>query len=134
VAALDHVGHRLRFANAGHGPAEHFSQPRGDFTNLAATGVPLGVLDDADYTVSPWLPISPGDIVLFCTDGIVEITDHAGEPFGLDRLRACMRNWAGEAAKPLAELANGLGEEVVAYFAGDQPPDDLTILAVRRES
>src|SRR5207244_1751180 len=75
LVVLDPRGHRLEFANAGHGPAMLYSARTQQFTQLEATGMPLGVMPDAKYPAGPPLSVAAGDIVFLCTDGIVEATD-----------------------------------------------------------
>jgi serine phosphatase RsbU (regulator of sigma subunit) len=129
VAALDHQSHCLRFANAGHGPALHYSAARDEFTTLASTGFPLGVVDDAEYELGEPVETAPGDIVLLCTDGIVEAMDREGEQFGENRLRRIIRSARNETAE---QLVRQIGAAVEAFYDGDGPSDDLTVLGLRR--
>lgn len=70
-----------------------------------------------------------GDLVLLCTDGIVEAARESGEFLGVDRLRDSIR---GFASLPIEELVRRLGERVQDFCGGQHPADDLTILALRR--
>lgn len=129
MAALDPQQHTVEFANAGHAPAEHFSAATGKFTMLDATGMPLGILDDAEYPQGPVVRMEVGDLLVLCTDGIVEAMDERGEQFGYERMRAIIRQ---HAKAPIADLVRQIGKEVEAHYTGDSPPDDLTVLAARR--
>jgi sigma-B regulation protein RsbU (phosphoserine phosphatase) len=131
LAALDYEAHQVTFANAGHAPALHFKAATGEFDEMRSTGMPLGVLDDPHYPCGPTISLAPGDILFLCTDGIVEAMDQEDRFFGQDRLESLIRLHAHE---PLARMVEQVGKEVVAHFAGDHPPDDLTILAVRRST
>ena len=129
LAALDRRAHCVTFANAGHGPALHYSAANDEFTTLGATGFPLGVVEDAQYTLGEEIQMAPGDILLLCTDGIVESVDRQGQPFGEERLRQIIA--AGRDATAL-QLAQRIGASLESYYEGDSPPDDLTVLALRR--
>jgi serine phosphatase RsbU (regulator of sigma subunit) len=129
LGLLDPRRHTMTFANAGHGPAFHRAFKTGVITELRATGVPLGVLDEADYPIGPEIVCEAGDLILCCTDGIVECTDRHGEPFGNRRLEAFVDQ---HAADPPAVLVRAIGETVQQFYDGASPPDDLTILAIRR--
>lgn len=129
IAALDPRTHTVEYANAGHAPADHFSARTATFTSLEATGLPLGVVDQPEYPPMPPIRLEPGDLLVLCTDGIVEATDAAGQPFGHARLRALVR---ASAREPVADLVRRLGAEVEAYYDGPSPADDLTVLVVRR--
>lgn len=131
LAALDAGRHTIEFANAGHAPALHFSAATGTFEPLEATGLPVGVLDDPDFPAGPPIAMRPGDILLLCTDGIVEALDPQDQQFGQQRVEDLVRR---HAALPILELVGAIGRAVEAHYAADTPPDDLTILAVRRRA
>jgi serine phosphatase RsbU (regulator of sigma subunit) len=38
------------------------------------------------------------------------------------------------ATAPLPELVRSIGREVELHYVGDSPPDDLTVLALRRKN
>jgi sigma-B regulation protein RsbU (phosphoserine phosphatase) len=129
LVALDPKTHRAEFANAGHAPAMHYSAANSQFHELDSTGVPLGVVEDAEYPLGPPIDMQPGDLIFLCTDGIVEAMDAGGEHFGQQRLESLIRR---HAAAPVSELVLAIGREVAAFYVGEHPPDDLTILAARR--
>lgn len=130
LGLLDPQQHSMIFANAGHGPAFHRAFKTGVITELRATGVPLGVLDEADYPLGPEIICEPGDLILCCTDGIVESPNRHGEQFGLQRLERFVDEHATD---PPSVLVRAIGEAVQQFYEGASPPDDLTILAVRRK-
>lgn len=129
LGSLDVERHLLQFSNAGHAPALHFSAKRNRFRALDATGMPLGVEDPPNYTTGPTIKIEVGDIVLLCTDGIVEAMDETGKQFGVKRLKDFVRK---NLASPLTTLVTQIGDEVQSHYPGDAPADDLTVLVVRR--
>jgi len=129
LAAVDPRSHQVQFANAGHAPALWYS-PAGDrFTPLEASGLPLGVVDNTNYPALPSQTIEPGDILFLCTDGIVEAMDEQDRQFGLDQLQGLIRQ---HARGDLDTLVQTVARCVDAHFVGESPPDDLTILALRR--
>ncbi len=129
LSALDFTGHTVEYANAAHAPAMHFCRETSAFTTLETTGMPIGVLDRPEYPQGPPVTMHVGDLLFLCTDGIVESMDADGEQFGMKRLEAILRE---HHARPLDELVRHVGACVEQHFEGDYPPDDLTILAVRR--
>ena len=60
---------------------------------------------------------------------IVESMDQRGTQFGSERLQQCITKGARD---PLPELVRNIGRAVELHYVGDSPPDDLTLLAVRR--
>lgn len=131
IAELDPQTHRVVYANAGHAPALHYHVRTDRFTLLETTGIPLGILADATYALAAPLQLERGDLLVLCTDGIVEAMDAAGEQFGRARLEALIRAHRDE---PLQQLLDRIGAAVTAHYEGDTPPDDLTILAARRKA
>jgi serine phosphatase RsbU (regulator of sigma subunit) len=130
VALVDTTAHTLQFANAGHAPALHYRPRTDQFTPLESTGLPLGVIEPPSCPLGPVLSLEPDDLVLLGTDGIVEAMDQGGNQFGTDRLKQLIRRLAHT---PLPELVRNIGREVELHYVGDSPPDDLTVLALRRE-
>ena len=129
LAALDTTAHRVEYANAGHAPALHYRHATDEFEPLEATGLPLGVLERPEYPQGSPLEMAEGDLLVLCTDGIVEATDAEKQPFGVARLQELVRSLKDE---PVPQLVERIGAEVTEHYVGDSPPDDLIILALRR--
>lgn len=129
LAALDAVNHTLRYANAGHGPAFVYRAANGQFEPLEATGLPLGVVDPPEVSLSADVGLQSGDLVFLCTDGVVDADNAEGVRFGTQRLEDLIRR---HATLPVQKLVETIGHAVEQHYTGDSPPDDLTILAARR--
>jgi serine phosphatase RsbU (regulator of sigma subunit) len=124
-ALLDPNSGRLRYANAGHEPP--YRQQAGSATELWATGMPLGLMPDTSYEERE-ATLSPGENLLFYSDGLVEAHNAGREMFGFPRLQ-----------RSLAAHANGtslidflLGE--LRSFTGEgwEQEDDVTLLMLQR--
>jgi serine phosphatase RsbU (regulator of sigma subunit) len=131
LAVLDPRSHHVRFANAGHAPAMLYRAESRSFVELESTGLPIGVIDQPDCPLGPVLTMHPGDIVVLGTDGIIESMDQRGVQFGNERLQECIIQGA---SGPLPELVRNIGRAVELHYVGDSPPDDLTLLALRRNA
>ena len=93
---------------------------------VAASGVPIGVMEKASYDVAS-LTMNSGDILLFATDGVTEAR-RDGEFFGSEGLMA-----ATNAAPLDASLAEA-GEAIVAAardYSGGAFRDDVCLLLAR---
>ncbi len=75
-----------------------------------------------------FVPMGPGDLALFFTDGVTEAPNAAGELFGQERLAAALERIAG---RTLESALAALFDEVAAFRAGE-PEDDVTMLLVRK--
>ncbi len=72
MARLDPATRTLVYANAGHPPGYVLRQDGSIRSILSSTGVPLGIIDDADFPEAAAVALEPGDLVLLLTDGIIE--------------------------------------------------------------
>jgi serine phosphatase RsbU (regulator of sigma subunit) len=79
-----------------------------------------------DAVVDEHVPMAPGDLALFYTDGATEAMDAQGRMFGAERLAATL---AEVAALPLPEALDRLFAAVAAFQA--RQDDDVTMLLVR---
>jgi sigma-B regulation protein RsbU (phosphoserine phosphatase) len=117
----------LTYVNAGHNPPIHFHAADGTLAELAATGIAMGVLDDAAYTQETEKML-PGDILVLYTDGITEAENAALEMFGIERLEKIILASSNVSA-------NELCQEILAAvktFTGDHPQsDDITLMVIR---
>ena len=84
----------------------------------------LGRFGDARFT-STALDLEPGDRILLFTDGVVEATGAAEEPFGEERLKSALADHAGLTAD---ELADAVLDELARWT--ESPGDDLTLVVV----
>lgn len=117
---------RLTYVNAGH-PAGLLWNPQSGFRELAATAVPVGILqDDAPYQ-SRSLAVTPQDRLVWFTDGLIEAFSPEGEMFGTTRLRGLIAQHGTEHPEQL--LATIFA--AVKKFVGDATyKDDLTLLVI----
>jgi len=78
-------GFCLHYINTGHPPPLLVRGASGEITELATSGLPLGVRKEIrleEFSIA----IEPNDVVMFYTDGITEARNDSGEFFGGDRL------------------------------------------------
>ncbi|MEO7191774.1 MAG: GAF domain-containing protein [Vicinamibacterales bacterium] len=90
-------------------------------------GVPLGSFFGVSYDEVA-LPLSPGDVFVFCSDGVNEAMNSAGEEFSSARLLDVVRASVGVPAK---EIVERIASAVAMHRAGFPPNDDTTIVALR---
>jgi sigma-B regulation protein RsbU (phosphoserine phosphatase) len=123
----------LVYVNAGHQPPIlFFRHPRpGQPGELALTtgGTVIGPLPEVQFRRG-FARVHPGEVLLMLTDGILERRDGAGEFFGLDRVRAIVREGQGGAAQAILDR---LFEAALAWGEGRPWEDDATIVVVKRE-
>lgn len=127
VAVLHTDSGRLCWTNAGHNPAL-LLRAGGGHEQLEATGLPLGLLPEAEYQREE-RTLGPGDLLVVYTDGVTEAANPAGEEYGLERLLELSR---AHAAHGVAALAAALMADLESFADGVPFGDDRTFLLVRR--
>jgi sigma-B regulation protein RsbU (phosphoserine phosphatase) len=89
--------------------------------------LPLGIREGEIFDQLT-IPFEPGDVFLFYSDGVTDLRNGTGEPFGADRLVDCVRRHRD--LEPAA-LVDVIRSSAMAFAASDRLTDDLTCVAVR---
>ncbi|MGB7761931.1 MAG: SpoIIE family protein phosphatase [Bryobacteraceae bacterium] len=121
---LDRSG-RLDYVNAAHCPPI-VVRPGGETAELAATGVPVGLLEGSTYEISG-CQLSPGDKLVIYTDGVTEAQDARGAFFGRKRLFDLVRAQAGASSTELHDAIQGAVRE---FTEGAPQSDDITLVVL----
>jgi sigma-B regulation protein RsbU (phosphoserine phosphatase) len=128
LAVLDSKTGTMRWVSAGHDPVIVFDPADDRFTEMDASDLPLGVMDDAKYTVHTSPALRPGQILYIGTDGVWEMPDAKGEQYGKDRLREVIRECAGRSAE---EIVRVVRERLTAFRGEIKSVDDVTFVVVK---
>jgi serine phosphatase RsbU (regulator of sigma subunit) len=121
---LDQSG-RLDYVNAAHCPPI-VVRPNGETTELAATGVPVGLLEGSKYELAG-RQLSPGEKIVIYTDGVTEAQDARGAFFGRKRLFDLVRT---HAAASSTELHDAIQGAVSDFTEGAPQSDDITLVVL----
>jgi phosphoserine phosphatase RsbU/P len=122
---LDIASGAFTYCNCGHNPPL-VVRTNGRIERLTLTGLPLGVMPDADYATRK-IVLGPGDRLVLYTDGVTEASTEDGAEFGEARLEAAVDTL--REALPIA-MVDGIVERVDAFAAGAPQADDITCLAL----
>jgi sigma-B regulation protein RsbU (phosphoserine phosphatase) len=124
---VDLERHRIRYVNAGHGMAYFCRQ--GKLTrSLESTGIPLGIMADADYEVMEF-ELESGDLLALLSDGFLEWKNPGGDQYGEERVA---RFFESQFPGSCRNLIDALYKDVLAFSGGAPQEDDLTALIIRR--
>jgi serine phosphatase RsbU (regulator of sigma subunit) len=116
---------KMQLALAGHLSPLWIAE--GDIRNLPQIeGISLGVTPDVQYGIKEIL-LSPGESILFFTDGVIEAENENDELFGNDRLISYIKNAKGP------PWGKGLLEFISDWRGDSSANDDLTILEIWRD-
>ncbi|MBS1875896.1 MAG: SpoIIE family protein phosphatase [Acidobacteria bacterium] len=116
---------RLQWANAGH-CTPLLLHLDGRMRSLRTTGLPLGMLEIAQYSIET-LQLEPGDKLVIYSDGVTEAEDAENKFFGIERLRAVLRDNAGD---DCAALHGRIMDAVDKYADGAVLSDDVTLVVL----
>lgn len=116
---------RLRYANCGHLPALLLRRD-GRLERLEPTCTVLGLFRSWECSAGEQ-SLSPGDTVVFYTDGVTESFNEAGEQFGESRLiEALLQHRDFPAQNLIGSLVQSVGS-----FSPHAQHDDITILVAK---
>ena len=94
---------------------------------IEATGLPLGLFEEADYDEFTF-QTKPGDLFVFFSDGILDATNSKGELFGRHRVEEIVAKCANKSADCVVET---IFKAVAAHAPTDEAFDDQTVVAIR---
>ncbi|HVL69197.1 MAG TPA: GAF domain-containing SpoIIE family protein phosphatase [Vicinamibacterales bacterium] len=124
-AVFDLKRHVLSIANSGLPYPIRWS--KGECAQIELPGVPLGSFPGSTYDEVS-LALHAGDVFVFCSDGVFEAMNEAGQEFTAERLMAVVERTA---AQPAAKIIEAIVAAVDEWRAGAPPNDDMTAVAVR---
>jgi len=94
---------------------------------IEATGLPLGLFDEADYDEFKFR-MKPGDMFVFFSDGILDARNRKGELFGRTRVEKIIAECAGKSADCVVDA---LFKASAEHSAGVEAFDDQTVVAIK---
>jgi phosphoserine phosphatase RsbU/P len=121
----DRLSRHFTFCNAGHNPPLFFHGE--SVTKLDQGGTVVGMFASANYEQA-LISLEPGDIVVAYSDGLVELTNEAGQEFGEESLALALQNHLNLSA---LQLKNLLLKTVERLSRSEKPQDDLTIAILK---
>jgi len=124
-AVFDPATNELRFANAGL-PYPVLVSSAG-VSQLSIGGIPSGMFPGTTYEQEV-VRLSPGDVVLFATDGLHEMRNQSGEDFTWSQLG---ETWSKCAQKSADESLDLLFQGVKQFALHSEQKDDITAVALK---
>jgi phosphoserine phosphatase RsbU/P len=94
---------------------------------IEATGLPLGLFDEASYDEFRF-KMKPGDMFVFFSDGILDARSRSGEMFGRGRVEKIIAECAGRSADCVVD---SLFKAAAEHSAGVETFDDQTVVAIK---
>jgi phosphoserine phosphatase RsbU/P len=95
--------------------------------SIEATGLPLGLFDEAEYDEFTFR-MKPGDMFVFFSDGILDARNREGELFSRQQVDDVISGCTEQSAACVVE---SLFKAVAEHSAGVETFDDQTVVAIR---
>jgi sigma-B regulation protein RsbU (phosphoserine phosphatase) len=124
-AVWDDPNRTLQVANSGL-PRPLYCH-NGKIEVVEATGLPLGLFDDAEYDEFTFRA-KQGDMFVFFSDGILDARNQAGDMFGRERVEEIISRCSQVSADCVVD---SLFKAVAKHAAGVETFDDQTVVAIR---
>src|ERR1700674_2438192 len=124
-AVWDDEHQTLQVANSGLPRPIHVQDGKNHV--IEATGLPLGLFDDANYDEFTF-KMKSGDMFVFFSDGILDARNRRGELFGRGRVEQLVAECAGKSADC---VVNSLFKAAAEHSAGVESFDDQTVVAIK---
>ena len=127
LGLIDTRRNGLHYINGGHVPPILIDGQTGECKLLEEGGMVIGMFPSAEYSRgSAWL--KPGDILVCCTDGIVESMDANDDEFGSERLAASILKYRH---RPAQEIVDSVLADVDEFSRDGTHVDDKVLMVVK---
>jgi sigma-B regulation protein RsbU (phosphoserine phosphatase) len=100
---------------------------KGKIQMIEATGLPLGLFDDAEYDEFIF-QAEPEDVFVFFSDGILDASNRAGELFGRTRVEKIIAECSTNSAD---SMVKSIFKAVADHAIGVETFDDQTVVAIK---
>jgi len=100
---------------------------KGKTQMIEATGLPLGLFEDAEYDEFVF-QAEADDIFVFFSDGILDATNRAGELFGRTRLEKIIAECS---TQPADSIVKSIFKAAADHASGVETFDDQTVVAIK---
>ena len=127
-ALVDFKENTMYYINCGVPALFMYNQAYNNVIEIQGDGRVLGFVKDVSKVVKvKKVKLNPGDIIVACTDGLIDSESLRGEPFGKDRVQKSIHE---NMAYPADKMAKFLHAELLE-FTSKELEDDLSVIAVK---
>jgi phosphoserine phosphatase RsbU/P len=117
----------LHYINCGHVPPMLVRANSGGLMDLEDGGTVIGLFPNAEYKRGSTM-LKPGDVLICCTDGILEASNAVEDEYGRERLVECIRRNQAKSAQAITEAVLA---DVNAFSRGSKYTDDKVLMIVK---
>ena len=124
---FDSTKNTAQISTCGNNPVFHYSYSTGEFKQLTTPSEPMGVEKNSVYTDID-LSLSNGDILVTCTDGLLESLNENGVQYASENLKKVILKNKNANAK---DISNRVKDDLKGYCGSAQQYDDQSILVIK---
>jgi serine phosphatase RsbU (regulator of sigma subunit) len=125
VSIVDTRRRTITYANAGHNFP--YLLRGNEFATMMIRGNRLGDVRESQYEAKT-IELTPGDVLIWYTDGIVECENRNGEEWGEKRFRAAAKRAGGLDS---AQMRDSIVAEALDFYSDVPRKDDITMVVGR---
>jgi DNA-binding response OmpR family regulator len=123
---LDPKEQTFKFTSAGH--QAYLIDAYGVVSTLDSPSLPIGIDQQEVFSSSPPIKAREGDVIVICTDGVVEAESPGGEHYGLRRAIHRVRKYRN---RPAEEIIDALYRSIIKFSHPVSQKDDITVVIVK---
>ena len=123
----DATAKEAEISTCGNNPVFHFSAADGTMKQVSSPSEPMGVTKDTVFSNFA-LKLNSGDILVTCTDGLLESLNENGVQYSIENLKKVIVKNSGAAAK---DISNRVKDDLKKYCGSAQQYDDQSLLVVK---
>lgn len=122
---------KFSYVSAGHEQIIHYRAKTDDVVLLPSGGLALGMIKDISKLIKIRdVDLDSGDVLFIYSDGIPEAWRTEKEMYGMDRLKAMVKQYSKFSSA--LSIRNALMSDVYLYRQGYKQMDDITCIVVKR--
>ncbi|MCR4743287.1 MAG: SpoIIE family protein phosphatase [Treponema sp.] len=127
LITYDSTSKEAEVATCGNNPVFLYSSMDKSLKQISDPSEPLGVSKDAIYK-NIKLNLQKGDIIVTCTDGVIEALNENGVQYSTESLKKVIIKNSNASAK---EISNKIKDDLKKYCGITQQYDDQSLLAIK---
>ncbi len=133
MLCFDNKTKKLTFVGAGHEHILIYRHTTGVVEAILSGGIALGMVPDNSKVIKEReIILEDGDFVILYSDGITEARSITEELYGLERLKAAVKEYAPQYS---AEGVNyHIAKDVTTFMGTRKQEDDMTLIVMKRDS